>query len=159
MAAGGYPLLYAAARLALLLAAAALMDAGFGVWELVAALPVILLSLAVFAALGVISAAMILIFKKGDPVAAIVGAVSFLLGGTLYPVSALPEGLEQLSRLVPLTWSIEATRAILLDGRSVVDLLPEMGVLVLFLLVFLAAAAVTVRGAVRVVRTHGIRQY
>ncbi len=156
---GGYPFLYAALRLFLMLGMAAALGAGFALPQVILALPVLLLSLAVFASLGVISAAMILIIKQGDPVAAIIGAVSYLFSGTIYPVSALPDSLEWVARCLPLTYSIDAVRGILLDNGSLGDVAGSITALVISLVVCSLLAMVSLRVAHRMVRVNGIQQY
>ncbi len=159
LSSGGYPFLFAAARLGLMLAMASALGVGFSMRQIVLALPVLFLSLAVFASLGVISAAMILIIKQGDPVAAVIGAVSYLFSGTLYPVSALPDGLEWIARLLPLTYSIDAMRGVLLDNGSLGDVSGSIAALGVSLVICSALAALALRFAHRVVRVNGIRQY
>jgi ABC-type polysaccharide/polyol phosphate export permease len=102
---------------------------------------------------------MILIFKQGDPVAAVIGAVSFLCSGTIYPVSALPDWLVTVSRILPLTYAIDGARAVLLDGGSVGALVAPMVVLTGFLVGTSVLAALSIRLAHKVVLTNGVRQY
>jgi ABC-2 type transport system permease protein len=159
LAAGVYPLCYALVRLALMLGLAAALGAGFGLGQIALVLPLLLLSLLVFAALGLLSATMMLIFKQGDPVAAVIGAVSFLCSGTIYPVSALPDWLVPVSRILPLTYAIDGARAVLLDGGSVGALVAPMVVLTGFLVGTSVLAALSIRLAHKVVLTNGVRQY
>lgn len=156
---GGYPLLYAATRMVLVLTLASALGAGFAWEQVLLALPVLILAMAVFASLGVISAAMILIVKQGDPVAAIVGGVSFLFSGALYPVTALPDRLEWISRVLPLTYAIEAVRGLLLDNGSLSDVSGSVFALAVSLVICIILAAMALRVAHRVVRVNGIRQY
>lgn len=72
---------------------------------------VMLLSAFAFASFGILSAAYIVLFKKGNPLAWVVTLASSLLGGVYYPVSTLPDWLQGLSRLVPMTHCLEALRA------------------------------------------------
>ncbi len=159
VAAGFYPLCYALVRLALMLGLAAALGAGFTMAQLLLALPLLLLALLVFAALGMLSATMILVFKQGDPVAAVIGAVSFLCSGTIYPVSALPDWLVPVSRLLPLTYAIDGARAVLLDGGSADVLVMPMAVLTGFLAGTSMLAVFCIGLARKVVLTNGVRQY
>jgi ABC-2 type transport system permease protein len=157
--AGGYPVLYALVRMALMLGMAAVMGAGFTWTQVLTAIPVMALSMSVFACLGVFSASMILIVKQGDPVAAVIGALSFLFSGTLYPVEALPDTLEWVARLLPLTYCIDAVRGILLDSATLSDVSGDIVALGGSLVLCGVLAAASIRIADRVVRVNGIRQY
>ena len=154
-----YPLLFSAVRIALFFAGALLLGAGFGAWQLVLTVPVLLLTLVTFGALGLVSASMTLVLKRGDPVAAFFGAVSFLLGGTVYPVAALPESLQWLSQLLPITHSIEATRRIVLSGEGLADVATKLWILAVFAVALSFLALLAVRWAVAFSRHGGIRTY
>jgi len=95
------------------------------------ALLVLILSIASFSGIGIMSAAMVLIVKKGDPVAAIYGALSSVLGGVWYPTTVLPHLLWIVSRFLPLTYALDAMRLAMLKGNSIyqlrVDILTLLG--------------------------------
>ena len=93
---------------------------------------VLILTVAIMAGFGILAAGFTLIFKKGDPFTGLIVAASGLLSGTMYPVSVLPEWLQTVAHLLPQTYSIEATRLAILQGASVVQLLPQLGPLILF---------------------------
>ena len=156
---GVYPLLFCAFRIALFFAGALLLGANFDGWRLLQTVPVLLLTLVTFGALGLVSASMTLVLKRGDPVAAFFGAVSFLLGGTIYPVAALPEAIQWASQLLPITYSIETSRRIILSGEGLADVATELWILAAFAVAFLALALLAVRWAVAFSRHGGIRTY
>ena len=89
-----------------------------------------------FAPLGIISAALIMVFKKGTWFQAMVSGTSFLLGGVAYPVEVLPEWAIPLSYFVPLTHSVNAIRQALLNGQGLAT--PAVLGDVVFLTVFAA---------------------
>jgi len=156
---GVYPLLFYGFRMLAVLAVGAVVGAGYGVWDLLRATPVLLLALGAFSGLGIISASMTLVIKKGDPVAAFLGASSFLLGGALYPVHVLPEWLQGVAAALPVTHAVEAARNVLLDGAGYSDVWFELAVLAGFTLGFGLLSVAALRWAVRVVRDRGVRSY
>ncbi len=95
----------------------------------------LLLTVLCYAPLGIISAAIIMVFKKGTWFRTAVNGVSFLLGGVAYPVSVLPSTLQKLSQFVPMTHSVNGMRQTLLNGQGLGSLSAE----VMFLAVFAAA--------------------
>lgn len=101
----------------------------------------LLVALIPFAALGLISAAFVLVFKRADPFAFALDALSYLLCGVIYPVEVLPPALQWASRLLPATYAIRALRACGLHAAGIADLLPAWGALALFSLVLWPTAA------------------
>jgi ABC-2 type transport system permease protein len=88
---------------------------GANVPALVLALVATIASAAVW---GILSAAFVIAFKKGDPVALLVNLVTIGLSGVFFPVEMIPGWLQPLSKLLPLTWGLEAVRAAALRGAG-----------------------------------------
>lgn len=94
------------------------LDADFSQANIASGLVVVVLSLLVFMGLGILSAAGIILFKQGEPVSMIVGALSAIIGGTFFPLEVMPEWLQVIARFVPLTHSLEALRLTWLSGYA-----------------------------------------
>jgi len=75
--------------------------------------------------------------RRLNPVATILGSLSFFLSGVMYPVSVLPAWLRGLGNLLPLTHALNALRGALLGGASPA----QIGDSLLALLVFSAVLA------------------
>jgi ABC-2 type transport system permease protein len=60
--------------------------------------------------------------EKGQQVAFIFASLLLLISGVYYPVSVLPDWMQTLSKLSPVTYALEGLRAALLDGASVSSL-------------------------------------
>jgi len=78
-----------------------------------------------YAAIGIISAAFIIVFKRGDPVNWVVSSLSILLGGVFFPYTVLPGWMQFFSRLLPMTWSLDGIRSALLKGAGFASLWRE----------------------------------
>jgi len=64
----------------------------------------------------------------------------FLLAGTFFSISNFPEWLQPVSKILPLTYLNNALRKISFDGATIIDVMPEIGVLVLWgVIVYLIA--------------------
>ena len=72
-------------------------------------------------------------------------APQIFLSGVILPTSQLPGYFQGLSSVLPLTYANRALRDIMLRGASLSDVATEIGVLALFAVGMLVAAAVTVR--------------
>jgi ABC-2 type transport system permease protein len=97
-----------------------------------AALVVLVLTILCFAPLGIISAAIIMVFKKGAWFQMAISASGVLLGGVAYPTDVLPRWASTIGYYLPLTHAVEAMRQSLLNGRSLAGVGPDA----LFLLAF-----------------------
>ena len=119
------------------------------------ALLALILSIIAFASMGIIAASVIMVIKRGDPVTSLIGSVSTLVGGVLYPVEILPGWLQAIARLLPLTYALRSMRLALLSGASWQELLPDLLVLLFFCIVLFPLSLYAFRQAVRRVRIEG----
>lgn len=63
--------------------------------------------------------------------------VSGLVGGMMYPVAILPQPLQILARLIPVTYSLEGMRAALLSGAGWGELWHSLAALLIFAAILL----------------------
>ncbi|MBI5625134.1 MAG: ABC transporter permease [Elusimicrobia bacterium] len=110
---------------------------------------------AAFLSIGLASAAVILRFRRGDPAAWLIAAASDLLAGVYFPVSILPEPLRLLSKLVPMTHSLEGLRMTLLGSAGVADVLPQILALAAFSAVLGPLGVLSLRLALDEARKNG----
>jgi len=119
------------------------------------ALVVLLASILAFAGLGILSASYLLLFMRGNPAKWLLLGASGVLGGMMYPVSVLPPALQVLSRLLPVTYSLEGLRAALLDGAGFAALWPSIRALAAFAIVLLPLSFVVFSWALRRTKING----
>jgi len=101
----------------------------FGNMNVFSAVAVLVLTVIAFSSLGILSAAVIVVLKKGDPIEWVFGSMSSLLGGALFPVSVMPTWMQKIAALLPITYSLEAMRLAILKGHSVAMLWRQLAVL------------------------------
>jgi len=77
-----------------------------------------LATLLAFSGLGVLSAAYLLLFKRGNPAKWFILGVSSIVSGMLFPVNILPPWLQLIAYLNPVTYALDAMRGALLDGAG-----------------------------------------
>lgn len=82
------------------------------------ALLVLATTLVLFAAVGLMTAALVIVVKQAVAVLHMVGFVIAVLGGVYVPVEFLPGPLSILGQLFPFAWSLELLRGALLDGSA-----------------------------------------
>jgi len=120
-----------------------------------AALLVFVLSAACFAALGVISACFVMLFKRGNPLAWVLNNFEGLLGGVYFPVAALPGWLLAVSNLLPVTYAVRAFQLALNRGAGLAEIKGDLLALAAFNLVLLPASAWLFGLSVRRSRRNG----
>lgn len=120
-----------------------------------AAILSLLLSLIAFAGIGIIAASVIMVVKRGDPVTALVSNIATLVGGVFYPVTVLPGWLQSVAKAMPLTYSLNAMRAALLQGATWSELQPDLTALALFCIVLIPTSLFLFKSAVERARADG----
>ncbi len=97
--------------------------------NLAGSLAALALSIVAFASLGIIAASVIMVIKRGDPITGLFSSFSFLLGGIYYPIEIMPQWLQGVARLLPITYGVHAMRLALLSGADWVALAPDLMIL------------------------------
>jgi len=69
------------------------------------------------------------------------------LCGVIWPVEQMPDYLQWLSTVLPLTYAVEGLRDIMLEGQNLIDVWVELVVLVAFAAVTSVLAAITLKRA------------
>ena len=124
------------------------------------ALLILLFTVICFSSFGILSASFIMVLKKGNPLGWAFTSLSWLLGGVYYPISVLPKWLQAVSRVLPITYSLEGMRMALLQGHSIRDLFPTLLILLAFTAVLLPVSLFTFSHAVQKAKTDGtLMQY
>jgi ABC-2 type transport system permease protein len=98
---------------------------------------VLLVTLLAFSGLGILSASYLLLFKRGNPAKWFFLGISSVAGGMLFPINILPDWLQVVARLNPVTYALEAMRGALLGGASIAALWIPLAILLVFAAVLL----------------------
>lgn len=118
------------------------------------------LAILAFNAFGLLSAAVVIVVKQGNPVALLVSISSILLAGVFYPVSVLPGWLQAAGQLLPLTQALELVRRASLNGEGMATLWGRFVFLSVLTLIFIPLGLWACQQAVRVAQTDGsLSQY
>ena len=120
-----------------------------------AALVVLVLTIIAMTSLGIIAASFIMVLKRGDPVTLLISSLAILLGGVYYPVQLMPQWLQQLSRLLPITYSLDAMRRALLNNASFQEIMPDIIALAIFGIVLVPVSLLIFRYAVHRAKVDG----
>jgi ABC-2 type transport system permease protein len=86
---------------------------------------------------GVVAAVLPLLSpEKGQQVSYIVSSVLLLVSGVYYEVSVLPEWMQAIATVSPVTYALEGSRAALQDGAGIAELWESIRVLIVMGAVF-----------------------
>ena len=116
---------------------------------------VLLLTIVVFCAIGVLSASFIMVFKRGDPIYWIFGSASAIIGGIYFPIFVLPPFLQKCAALLPITHALEAMRLLLLKGYTLGAVWPQIRLLIVFVIVLMPISIVAFKYAVKIAKREG----
>ena len=132
-----------------------IVGSGIDLVGLAIAIPIIALLLLSFCAIGIIGAAIALVLKRGNPLAAPISMATSILSGAVFPVSTLPWALEALARAFPAYYGINGTREALLGSGSWSSVAADAFALVLFDVVLVPVALWAFGAALRSARRTG----
>ncbi len=150
-----YRFLWVSLSVALYLGMGVLLGADLRRANLLSGVIVLLLTVICFSAFGIFSASFVVIFKRGDPITGILRGILDVFGGTYYPIDVLPGWLQVFSYFLPITYSLRAMRHALLNGYSIVELAPDLGVLLLFTVILLPLSLLSFNYAVKRAKAEG----
>ena len=132
-----------------------LFGAAFHLPALLPTLLLLTLVMASFASAGVLSAGMIIYFKRGDPITWVISSGSALLGGVFFPPEALPAPLSALSQLLPITHAVRGFRELVVRQGGLADIAGALQYLAIFSLIVLPLGLALFHLALRRARFEG----
>jgi ABC-2 type transport system permease protein len=124
-----------------------------------AAVLVFTLSVTIAVAIGIIAATLQISIQKGSAVLWALGSCSWLMAGTLFPVSALPRPARVLSNLLPFTHSLTGMRLAMFQPSTSSVLQTELRTLALFAALLLPVSIAFFSWTVRRARQLGTLSY
>jgi ABC-2 type transport system permease protein len=110
-----------------------------GSWALLALINA--LAILCMIALGLVFSSRIKSEEVAGGVMSLITWPMMILSGVFFSLEGTPRAMQVASRAFPITYYIEASRAVMLDGAGLAAIAGDLGVLAGMTLVFLAAAA------------------
>lgn len=121
---------------------------------------VLILTIASFSSLGILSASFIIVFKRGNPVGWIISNLEGLLGGVYFPITVMPVFLQFAAKFLPITYAIRAMQLAVYRGFSLNELKYECLSLMLFSIILLPLSLSSFKFALKKARLKGnLAQY
>lgn len=138
-----------------LIIAVGLFGASFALGGVLPGLVLLVLTLTTFCAFGILSAALIVVSKRGDPLSLGIAHLTTFLGGAMFPVTVLPEWLQAAARFFPPYYGLEGLRQALLLDAGFAGVRDELVVVGAFAAVLLPLSLAAFRLALRSARVLG----
>lgn len=151
-----YPVLDSIIRASITVALAIPFGASAGIdvnW--IGVILVLTTSAIAFIGIGMIGSALIIAYQQGVSAVDLAMAALSVFSGALFPVAVLPGWLQPLTDLSPLTHSLDAMRAVSLDGASLGSVSNDLLVLAGFAALLVPIGALLVHVAMNHARRVG----
>jgi ABC-2 type transport system permease protein len=100
-------------------------------------IPLLALTLASFCAFGIVSASLLVLIRRGDPLSGPFTLLTSILTGALFPISTFPTVVRAVARAFPAYYGITGLRDALLTEAGWRDLAPYVIALIAFDIVLL----------------------
>jgi ABC-2 type transport system permease protein len=65
--------------------------------------------------------------------------------GVVFPVEQMPDYLQWLAKFLPLTYAVDGIRALMLQGKGLMDIGKEIGVLAAYAIGLMVLAGISLR--------------
>jgi ABC-2 type transport system permease protein len=155
-----YPFLYTSMEVAIIFFIGGLLGVDIYWSNLPVAMVVLFVSLVSFACLGIMSGGFIIIFKRGDPITRLSVLASQLLAGEVFPITVLPQWMQFLSLLLPITHALHSIRLALLQNYSLEQLAPNILIILLFDVILIPVSIIWFKWAIKRAKADGsLSQY
>ena len=89
---------------------------------------------------GLLVAQLVRTHEQATIVSGVMNIIMAAIGGIMVPRFLMPETMQTLAWISPMTWGMEGYLDLFLRGGTVVDILPECGGLAVFATVMLGLA-------------------
>ena len=116
---------------------------------------VLLLSVICIGGIGLVSAGIIMVTKRGDPVSWIFTTLSGLVSGAFFPIAILPIWIRWTSYIMPTTYAIRALRKALLVNATFSSVRGDVLILTLMSLITVPMGLATFKWGFNKAREKG----
>jgi ABC-2 type transport system permease protein len=123
-------------------------DANMDKANLLSCAVILLFTITSYSVFGILSASIIMVIKKGDPINLAFTAASSLIAGAYFPTDLLPSWLAWIAKILPMTYAYDGLRLSLLTGAGMAGIADDLLFLVSFSVTGLPIAVVIAHYAI-----------
>ncbi|HWG53581.1 MAG TPA: ABC transporter permease [Gemmatimonadaceae bacterium] len=155
-----YDFLWSFARAVVLVITGAILGAHIAWGKSLLAIGILALIVLSYLPFGILGASLMLWFRTTGPLPKAVIGLSGFLGGVYYPTHVIPSWLHSVSSAIPLTYGLRALRRVMLEGKPLSAVAPDLGILMLFIVGLCALSVLAFSRALHdAKRTGSLAQY
>lgn len=137
-----------------------LFKINFGNVNVLSTVIIFLLIITSFSSLGILSASVTMVFKRGNPLSWIINSMEGLISGVYFPIAVLPGWLQFLAKFFPITYAIRAIELSVYKGYSFLQLTKEITFLLIFSLLLLPLSLIAFKYSLKKAKMEGsLSQY
>jgi ABC-2 type transport system permease protein len=115
----------------------------------------LLLTVIVFSGIGILSASLVMVIKRGNPFSWLFGSLSSFISGAIVPIAIFPKWLQYVSLVFPVFYSLRAMRDAVLTGASFSQVSSDLVILTCFAAAIVPLSMLAFKRAVRIAKTDG----
>lgn len=150
-----YAVLWALLRGSVLLLAAVILGVDIAWARTLTSVAILALLLVAYGAVGLLGSSLLLRFRTTGPLLHGTLTVSAFLGGVYYPTQVIPSWLQEVSRLLPLTYGLRALRQTALRGEPWSAVSGDLALLAAQTALLVLVGTVAISAALRHARRTG----
>lgn len=150
-----YTVLWALVRGAVLLGAGVVLGVHIAWGNALTSALIIALLLVAYGAVGLVGSSLLLCFRTTGPLLSGALTVSAFLGGVYYPTHVIPSWLQEISKVLPLTYGLRALRQSALRGDDFASVSGDVAILALQTALLLLIGTIAIGAALRHARRTG----
>lgn len=150
-----YTILWALLRGTVLLIAGVMLGVHIAWANIVSIVLIVALLLLSYGAVGLVASSLLLCFRTTGPLLSVTLTVSAFLGGVYYPTHVIPSWLQEVSKVLPLTYGLRALRQTALRGEHFADVAADVAILALQTALLLLVGSTAIAAALRHARRTG----
>ena len=150
-----YTILWALLRGGLLLFAGIMLGVHIAWANTLTSVFIVALLLLAYGAVGLVGGSLLLCFRTTGPLLSGTLTLSAFLGGVYYPTHVIPSWLQEVSKVLPLTYGLRALRQTALRGEHFASVSSDVAMLAVQTAVLLLLGSVAIAAALRHARRTG----
>jgi len=108
--------------------------------NVISCLAVLILCIAIALAAGIAAATVQIAFQKGSALLWLLSSGVWFLSGAMFPIESLPRPLIVVAHAIPLSYAVGGMRLALLQGQSMLSMVPTLAALLVFSAILLPLA-------------------
>lgn len=122
-------------------------------------LAVLLSSLATFFGIGIILSALTIIFEETENLTSIINNSFRIFSGVYIPVNYLSLWMQEVSKWLPLTYSIRSIRSIIFHSYSPLSIVKDISILILFMFIIWIIGVSLLNFSIKRAKIKGLLTY